>query len=315
MNCELVVAGNLSLDDVSLPDGSRQENVIGGDALYGALGARLWCPGVGMLSRRAGDFSPESLQRCREAGIDLAGVPLFPGASLHSLAVYRADGGRQFTELSPPGTREAMSPRAEDIPPAYRRCRAAFLSALPIDNQRELAEAFHRAGALVLLDPYEGDASGRREAVKDALRWVDVFLPSEEEAVRLLGPLEGERDFEGAARTFASWGPGAVVIKRGAEGCLLYERAEDRFVRLPCRPTRAVDTTGAGDTFGGGLAAGLLRTGKLVEAACCGTISASYAVESFGPQGLFEAERSAAEGRLEAYLKEKRSGEDSGNGN
>ena len=117
MNCELVVAGNLSLDDVSLPDGSRQENVIGGDALYGALGARLWCPGVGMLSRRAGDFSPESLQRCREAGIDLAGVPLFPGASLHSLAVYRADGGRQFTELSPPGTREAMSPRAEDIPP------------------------------------------------------------------------------------------------------------------------------------------------------------------------------------------------------
>ncbi|MBC2872018.1 carbohydrate kinase family protein [Bittarella massiliensis] len=315
MNCELVVAGNLSLDDVSLPDGSRQKNVIGGDALYGALGARLWCPGVGMLSRRAGDFSPESLQRCREAGIDLAGVPLFPGASLHSLAVYRADGGRQFTELSPPGTREAMSPRAEDIPPAYRRCRATFLSALPIDNQRELAEAFHRAGALVLLDPYEGDASGRREAVKDALRWVDVFLPSEEEAVRLLGPLEGERDFEGAAQTFASWGPGAVVIKRGAEGCLLYERAEDRFVRLPCRPTRAVDTTGAGDTFGGGLAAGLLRTGKLVEAACCGTISASYAVESFGPQGLFEAERSGAEGRLEAYLKEKRSGEDSGNGN
>ena len=67
MNCELVVAGNLSLDDVSLPDGSRQKNVIGGDALYGALGARLWCPGVGMLSRRAGDFSPESLQRCREA--------------------------------------------------------------------------------------------------------------------------------------------------------------------------------------------------------------------------------------------------------
>ena len=42
MNCELVVAGNLSLDDVSLPDGSWQENVIGGDALYGALGARLW---------------------------------------------------------------------------------------------------------------------------------------------------------------------------------------------------------------------------------------------------------------------------------
>lgn len=54
---------------------------------------------------------------------------------------------------------------------------------------------------------------------------------------------------------------------------------------------------------------------KLVEAACCGTISASYAVESFGPQGLFEAEGSAAEGRLEAYLKEKRSGEDSGNRN
>ena len=31
MNCELVVAGNLSLDDVSLPDGSRQKNVIGGE--------------------------------------------------------------------------------------------------------------------------------------------------------------------------------------------------------------------------------------------------------------------------------------------
>ena len=306
MDCDLVAAGNLSLDDVVLPDGEQRHGVIGGDALYGALGAGLWCAKVGILARRAADFPAAELDRCKQKGLDTAGIPLCPGPGLHSRAVYGAGGKRQFTELSPPGTRQRLSPRSTDVPAPYRNARAVFLSALPIENQAELARAFHGWGAAVFLDPYEGDASDHPAAVRAALRWVDVFLPSEEEAVRLLGPLDTEADFAAAARTFAAWGPGAVVLKRGEQGCLLYEKEGDRLSRLPCFPARAVDTTGAGDTFGGGLTAGYLRTGNLVDAALCGTIAASFAVESFGPAALFQADPAAAAARRQIYLETKK---------
>jgi hypothetical protein len=54
----LICCGNLTLDDVVLPDGTEQPCSVGGDALYGVLAARLFLPEAQMLAPVGHDLPP-----------------------------------------------------------------------------------------------------------------------------------------------------------------------------------------------------------------------------------------------------------------
>ncbi len=125
---------------------------------------------------------------------------------------------------------------------------------------------------------------------------VDAFLPSELEVSLLLGAGCDPRE---AAETFAGWGAPLVVIKRGAAGVLLYERDRNRFTTVPAYPARVVDVTGAGDTFCGGFAVGLQRTGDPLRAALMGIVSASFTIEAYGALHTLGVPRPVAEKRLD----------------
>lgn len=110
----------------------------------------------------------------------------------------------------------------------------------------------------------------------------------------------GHEDWEAAARTFAGWGPGLVVVKLGAEGCLVHDRPGGRTFRVPAHPAAVVDTTGAGDSFCGGFLAARLGMGLDVEAAArAGAVAASFAVEGRGAEPMFGATAAEARRRLE----------------
>ncbi len=64
----VIVVGNLTIDDVVLPDGTVHMESVGGNTLYSALGARLWQPDVGIVTRRGEDFPPRSYGGLRAAG-------------------------------------------------------------------------------------------------------------------------------------------------------------------------------------------------------------------------------------------------------
>lgn len=90
---------------------------------------------------------------------------------------------------------------------------------------------------------------------------VDTLLIAEPEAELLIpGP-----DRVAAARALLDRGPSLVVVKLGAEGCLLATREET--IRVPGFAVPVVDTVGAGDSFAPALIAGLLRGGSLRDAA------------------------------------------------
>ena len=58
-------------------------------------------------------------------------------------------------------------------------------------------------------------------------------------------------------------GAANCVIKLGAQGC--YVSADGIEAHIPSFPCRCVDTTGAGDIFGGSAVWKLLQTGKRPE--------------------------------------------------
>ena len=99
-----------------------------------------------------------------------------------------------------------------------------------------------------------------------------------------------------AARTHAEGiaelrrgGTDIAVVKLAAAGAMMDEGDRKEPLSIPAIAVQVVDPTGAGDAFCGGFLAGLVATADPACAAVCATVSASFAVEAFGPFALFSA--------------------------
>ena len=112
---------------------------------------------------------------------------------------------------------------------------------------------------------------------------IDLLIPNESEAALLSGQrVDDLEDAKAAARSLRARGVGIVLITLGANGVLV---ADDEGMRhLPAKVVEAVDTTAAGDTFIGGLAAGLLEGLTLDAAAMLGQQASAVCVTRRGAQ-------------------------------
>ena len=101
------------------------------------------------------------------------------------------------------------------------------------------------------------DAKDRWASVLDcAMPYIDIFMPSIDEAVKLSGETEPEK----IADVFFSKGVKKVVIKLGKHGAYLREEKDAKSVIIPTySKIKAVDTTGAGDSFCSGFITGLVK--------------------------------------------------------
>lgn len=112
-------------------------------------------------------------------------------------------------------------------------------------------------------------------ALKNVLPLISILSPNAEEALSLLSlPLPPSREsIELAADKFVQIGVGQdktgwVVIRNA------YWTTEDNH--------KIVDVTGAGNSFLGGLAAGIILSGDMYEATLYATVSASFVIEQEG---------------------------------
>jgi sugar/nucleoside kinase (ribokinase family) len=280
----LICCGNLTLDDVVLPDGTEQPCSVGGDALYGVLAARLFLPEAQMLAPVGHDLPPHVWALIDGAGLSRAGLPPRDCPTIHTRFVYQSADRRIVTLLSEEADFDVLSPRDADIPQAFRGARAWLVLAMTLSAQCALVAALRAAGAgLIGLDLQEEYIAGNESAILDLVRQVDVFMPSEAEVRLLLG----HDDPLSACQTFAALGPRIVVIKRGAAGCFVYETATENAFAFPARDGKIADTTGAGDAFCAGFMAGLaVDRADLLKAASQGALAASLAVSGFGVAAL-----------------------------
>lgn len=293
----LVVAGNLTIDDTVLPDGRVAMGAIGGDVLYTGLGAALWTPHVGLLSRMGEDFPAEPLRQARRAGLDTDGIVACPGPSIRYWVINEWDGRRHFLYRSAENRLGDLSPEPEDLPARYAAAaRAYHVAALPFARVERLIRAAARlpAAPLITLDTHEDFIAGYQERIGALLPALAAFLPSREEVTLWFGDDDPERRIG----DLLALGPRVVVIKMGADGALVQERGAPRPQHVPAVRVRVLDTTGAGDAFCGGFVARLTAGAVPWEAALAGAVSASFAVEQYGIDGLLGVSRRERDERL-----------------
>lgn len=291
----VVVVGSANLDEVvAVPrHPGAGETILGGDLIRspGGKGANQ-----AVASARAGDHPTvfigavgedegarvllDSLQR---AGVDTSLVSRVPGASGTALITVSPDGENAIV-VAPGANRQVRIGAAEA---AALRGAGAVLAQLEIPIETILAAADAcRDEAPLLLN------AAPSAALPDALwRRVDVLIVNEHEAADLTGG--DPHDAEALATELLRRVPAAVVTL-GSRGCLVAERGESapRITALAGHAVNAIDTTGAGDTFCGVLAARVASGADLVSAAGAGSAAAALAVTRPGAQ---EAVPTAAE--------------------
>jgi adenosine kinase len=74
-----------------------------------------------------------------------------------------------------------------------------------------------------------------------------------------------------------------IIVTQGESGSLV--STQDEEFKIPAvKPKKAVDPTGAGDAYRGGLISGLVQGKRIKECAKMGSVCASFCVESYGTQ-------------------------------
>jgi hypothetical protein len=323
---DLIVYGCLTLDNVVTAEGERPPQVFAGNALYAALGARVWNDSVGVVARAGANYPSACFDLLDHLGVAHEGVRRSPAPHGRNMAfVYSADGSRsrripaeimaampaeerdRFLDTTlQPDAREkwlAFSPNADDTPENWwSAAKGVHCAAIPMARQAAIvaaARARAARGVWAQVDsPWQDKTAQGHVSDTNLLADVDALLPSEAD----LADYCAGAPPAAVVRTLLAVGARRVVLKRGAEGCDIYGPDGTR-IHVPVVSVRAVDPTGAGDAFCGGFLAGVCATGDVLMAARQGAVSASFSIERNGLDGLARADRREAAARLSSLVR------------
>ncbi len=222
-----------------------------------------------MIGKVGGDmFGSLLMNTLKNAGIDTQGVRIDPGV-FTTLAFVSLDksGNRDFSFARKPGADTCLKP--EEVDEALiAQARVFHFGTLSLTDE-PAASATKKAvrlakehGLMVSLDPNlrrplwnnEEDA---RAAVEWSLRQADIVKISDEE-IRWLWGLSPE---EGAQKLLKEYSASLVYATLGPKGCHAVTHNASVTVPSPSG-IHVVDTTGAGDIFGGSAMSQFLQCGK-----------------------------------------------------
>lgn len=275
----LLVVGSVAFDAVETPFGKR-EKMLGGSATHFSLSASFFAD-VRLVGVVGGDFGEEEMSVFREHEINTDDLErVADGKTFFWSGRYEFDLNTAHTLDTQLNVFADFRPKLSD---ESKRARMVFLGNIQPELQREVREQV-RGAELVALDTMNYWITTVPREVEAAIREVDVVIINDAEARQLAG----EPNLIRAARKILSWGPRALVVKRGEYGAAMF--TPETYFAIPAYPLEAVfDPTGAGDTFAGGFMGYLASQSQIDDAALrraiiFGSVMASFNVEEFGTE-------------------------------
>lgn len=286
----IVVVGSLNMDLVMrtprVPVGGETLNGHEFSTLPGGKGANqaVACARlggkVGMIGQVGTDGFGNTLRDGLSIdGIDVSGVKQTSSVGTGVAMILVEDIGQNRIVLAS-GANGTLSLADIDAQSAAIEGAAILVVQLEVPMpvvQHAIAIA-HAAGVPVLLNP--APAAPLPEGI-----WpqIDIMVPNESEASLLAGisVIDASSAFA-AAQIFRQRGVKCVLVTLGEQGVAIVDDAGERHI--PAQVVKAVDTTAAGDTFIGGLTAGLVEGMNLNEAVALGQKASAVCVTRRGAQ-------------------------------
>lgn len=244
---DVVVVGYLALDTITCPAG-RFEHVAGGAALYCSAAAAAAGARVALVARIGTGFPDAALQALRALGVSLDHVVRDAHPCPRSRLVDPSGAERSSPHHRDPVWWDAQRALAPPEPPPG--AAVYVFNAMPAAALAGQIAA-RRTGDVLVMDTSAAFLAAEAEAITRCVSKATLFAPSREETRMMMQDLD---DTEALGRLASQIG--VAVQKRGADGLALRRRGGTE-VWQPTTAATIVDTTGAGDSVVGALAAGL----------------------------------------------------------
>ncbi len=243
---------------------------------------------VGAVGRDA--FAAAALALVDEAGVDLTYVARVEQATGCATILVSASGENMI--VSVPGANALADPSSLPDALLTRGSTVSLQHELPATANQALIERARRNGSRVVLN-----ASPWRPLTLDTLHAVDCLIVNELEAAALATSCDWPPSPHELALAAAAAIHGLTIVVTLGEHGALAARGGD-MLRIPAPGVQAIDTTGAGDAFGGTLLAALDDDAPLDEALRRAVAAGSLACTAAGAQPSFP-QRSAVDTILE----------------
>ncbi|BAO75444.1 PfkB family carbohydrate kinase [Winogradskyella sp. PG-2] len=280
---KLVIVGTVAFDAIETPFG-KTDKILGGAATYIGLSASNFNVNSAAVSVVGGDFPQEYLDLLENRNINIEGIEIVKdGKTFFWSGKYHNDMNSRDTLVTELNVLEHFNPI---VPDRYKDAEVVMLGNLHPLVQQGVLNQMTEKPKLAILDTMNFWMDVALDDLLSVIKNVDVITINDEEARQLTG----EYSLVVAARKIHEMGPKYVVIKKGEHGALLFH--DDNVFYAPALPLEEVfDPTGAGDTFAGGFAGYLTKTGdftfeNMKNAVIYGSTLASFCVEKFGTERM-----------------------------
>ncbi|MDN3664814.1 PfkB family carbohydrate kinase [Algibacter miyuki] len=292
---KLVIVGTVAYDAIETPFG-KTDKILGGAGTYIGLSASNFNVDSAIVSIVGGDFEQKYLDLLSSKNIDISGIEIVKeGKTFFWSGKYHNDMNSRDTLITELNTLEHFNPV---VPEDYKDAEVVMLGNLHPLVQSSVLDQMTTTPKLVVLDTMNFWMDIALEDLKNVIKRIDVITINDEEARQLTG----EYSLVVAAKKIHEMGPKYVVIKKGEHGALLFHN--EQMFYAPALPLAEVfDPTGAGDTFAGGFAGYLAKTGdvsfeNMKNAVIYGSALASFCVEKFGTERMENLSHSEVQKRL-----------------
>lgn len=295
---KLVIVGTVAFDAIETPFG-KTDKILGGAATFIGLAASQFKLDSAIISVVGGDFPQEHLDLLSDKNIDISGIEIVKdGKTFFWSGKYHNDMNSRDTLITELNVLADFNPV---VPKDFRNAEVVMLGNLHPMVQMSVLDQMETKPKMVILDTMNFWMDCALDDLHKVIKRIDVITINDEEARQLTG----EYSLVVAARKIHEMGPKYVVIKKGEHGALLFHN--ESVFYAPALPLEEVfDPTGAGDTFAGGFAGYLARTGNtsfenMKNAVIYGSTLASFCVEKFGTERMENLQADEVHKRLQQF--------------
>ena len=267
----IFVLGSLNMDMVAVcPYMPKEGETFSADKYYtnpGGKGANQAAAiaklggAVKMIGKVGSDkFGEEMIANLDSYGVDVSGIAKVPGTSGVALIIVCGGDNRIILDK---GANYVW--QTSDVDEGLKDAKSGDILIMQLEVPMEIvvyaAEKGKKKGMTVILNPAPA------AQLPQALRCnVDMITPNETETQIITGiSPDSEVELALAVKKFYSYGIKNVVMTMGSRGSLVTYGGNIELI--PACKVKAVDTTGAGDTYVGAVAC-LLDAGKDIVSAC-----------------------------------------------
>jgi len=251
---------------------------IGGNAANNAVGTRrLGINTAAVLTLGDDDIGQQIFEKLKAEEVNLDYIVRQEGTKSNYSTIINFGGERTILSYKVP--RDYIFPR--ELPPVPW----AYLTSMGDSFEKSYAEvvAWAKANAVKLaFNPGSRQLRAGIETYHQVLEIAHIVYINRSEAETMTHITDSHGKEKDLLKALADLGPKIPIVTDGGNGSYIYDG--QRFLRAGVLPIDAYERTGAGDGFGAGCLAALIKGRPLEEALLWGTVNSASVIGHIGSQ-------------------------------